>query len=232
MRILVTRPEPDASQLAGVLVAAGHEAVLEPLMTIEYEADAALNLSGVQGVLLTSANGTRALSKATDRRDVALYCVGAASAQQAADDGFTNIANAQGDVSDLATLVRHTCDPNAGPLVHVAGSVVAGDLAGQLAKAGFETQRVVLYHAETAHWLSNATQQLMRDASLDVVMLFSPRTAKTFVTLVGNAHLEGACAALDLLCLSQAVADVLADLPCRSIRVADRPISEAMMALL
>jgi uroporphyrinogen-III synthase len=232
MRILVTRPEPDASQLAGILVAAGHEAVVEPLMHIEFEAKPALDLAGVQGVLLTSANGARALAQATEHRDIPLYCVGAASAQQAADDGFTNITNAQGDVSDLAALVHHHCAPAAGPLVHVAGSVVAGDLAGQLATVGFETRREVLYRAVTATMLSDATQQLMRDGSLDAVMLFSPRTAKTFASLVGNAHLEGACAALDLLCLSQAVADVLVALPCRSVRVAERPVSEAIIALL
>ncbi|HEY7610485.1 MAG TPA: uroporphyrinogen-III synthase, partial [Alphaproteobacteria bacterium] len=60
MRILLTRPEPDAQRFAAQLAEHGIEAVVAPLMTIE-TADAPLPpLEGVQALVFTSANGVRA----------------------------------------------------------------------------------------------------------------------------------------------------------------------------
>ena len=232
MRILVTRLEPDATALVDLLAQAGHVGIAEPLMQVQFDTDAALDLQDVQGVLLTSANGARALARATDRRDLALYCVGAASARQAKSDGFNNLHSADGDVTALAALVQASCDPSMGPLVHVAGSVVAGDLAGQLDAAGFTARRAVLYDARPVTRLSPGTATALAAGDVDAVMLFSPRTAKCFASLVADAQLKGACGGIDLICLSQAVADAVADLPHRKILVADRPITDAMLALL
>ena len=232
MQILITRPEPDARELALVLLAAGHKPVTEPLMHVEFAEVPTLALAGVQAILLTSANGARALARSTSERDMALFCVGEASAGQARADGFTNITNSQGDSAALAKRVIANCAPSGGPLLHVAGSVVAGDLAGQLASAGFETRREVLYEAVVATDLSDDAKRVLAGGMIDAVMLFSPRTAKTFVSLLHNAHLEGAWPGLDLLCLSQAVADEMAGLACRSIRGAKKPTTDAMLALI
>ncbi len=56
MRLLVTRPEPDASREADKLAARGHEAVLAPLLVIEFVADVALPLEGAQALIVTSRN--------------------------------------------------------------------------------------------------------------------------------------------------------------------------------
>jgi uroporphyrinogen-III synthase len=232
MRVLVTRPQPDADQLAAVLATRGHEAIVEPLMTIEYDAGAKFSTDGAQAVLITSANGARALAVASPVRDIPLFCVGSASAAQAASDGFSKITGAQGDASDLARLVANECQADGGHLIHIAGSVVAGDLSGQLTASGFTVDREVLYEAKPREALSDPTKQAIADDLDLAVTLFSPRTAKTFMGLIEKAELKGACTSLDLLCLSQAVADAMSGLPCRMIRVADRPTTEAMLALL
>ena len=232
MKVLITRPKPDAVKLASLLLAAGHKPVIEPLMHVEFIEAPKIDLAGVQAILLTSANGARALAQATSERGIALFCVGEASAGQARADGFNNITNSAGDSTALAKRVIADCAPSGGSLLHVAGSVVAGDLAGQLASAGFEARREVLYTAVVATDLSDDVKRALAEGNMDAVMLFSPRTAKTFVSLLHNAHLEGAWAGLDLLCLSQAVADEMAGLACRSIRVAKKPTTEAMLALI
>jgi uroporphyrinogen-III synthase len=62
MRLLVTRPEPDASREAEALGLRGHEAVLAPLLTVEFCGGVPLQLDGAQGLIVTSRNALRALA--------------------------------------------------------------------------------------------------------------------------------------------------------------------------
>ena len=62
MRLLITRPEQDAGALAAALSEHGHSARLEPLIAIVPDPDAVIPDKRYQAVLVTSANGVRALA--------------------------------------------------------------------------------------------------------------------------------------------------------------------------
>ena len=62
MRVLVTRPEPDAHDEVEELAARGHEGIVSPLLVIEQVNDVALDLDGAQALIVTSRNALRALS--------------------------------------------------------------------------------------------------------------------------------------------------------------------------
>src|SRR5436190_3350578 len=130
MRILLARPREDAERLAPKLTGRGHEVLIEPLINIVPVPGANVPLDGVQAVLFTSANGARAFSTASDRRDLQVLAVGEATAEAARGLGFANVESAGGDARDLARLARDRLDPANGALLHAAGSAVAGDLAG------------------------------------------------------------------------------------------------------
>ena len=68
MRVMITRPRADAERLAALLDDRGIESLIEPLLEITFNADPPLDLDGVRALLLTSANGARALGAATARR--------------------------------------------------------------------------------------------------------------------------------------------------------------------
>jgi uroporphyrinogen-III synthase len=153
---------------------------------------------------------------------VPLVAVGDATARAAAAAGFTAVAIAGGDVAAVARLVRRDLRPDAGPLVHVAGSEVAGDLAADLAAAGFTCRRAVLYAAIPVGALSAAARSALKDWGVDGVTLFSPRTARLWTTLVEAAGLTACCRALTAFCLSPAVAAALGAAWRRTI-VAARP---------
>ena len=207
-RVLVTRPADDAAPLAERLRGLGFEPVIEPLLAIAPTA-AAIDLDGIQAVLLTSANGARALARATQRRDLRVFAVGDATARAAREAGFERIASAGGDVGDLARLAAARCTRAAGALLHVAGREVAGDLAGRLAEAGFEVRRAVLYRAEPAAALSPELCAQLAAGHIDAALFLSPRTAPALLPLSRrrrSAHRAGASSAL---CLSPAVADAL-----------------------
>src|SRR5680860_747701 len=62
MRVLVTRPEFDATREAEALTARGHEPVLAPLLAIEFLPGVSLDLDGAQALIVTSRNALRALA--------------------------------------------------------------------------------------------------------------------------------------------------------------------------
>ncbi len=150
LRVLVTRPRGEAELFAVALAMRGHDAILAPLIEIALIEDVSVDLSGVQGVLFTSANGVRAFAHAVPDRGLPAFCVGNATANAARAAGFAKVESASGDVETLAALVRERLKPADGALVHAAGTVVAGDLGGSLEAAGFEVCRVRLYRAEIA----------------------------------------------------------------------------------
>ncbi len=229
MRLLITRPAEDAEPLARALEQRGHETVNEALMTIVDVAAPNLELDGVQALLITSANGIRAFARAQPERALLVCAVGDASARAAQDLGFEHVSSAAGDVETLAAMVEKDLDASGGGLVHVAGSHRAGDLAGMLTQAGFETRRVVLYEAQAAETIGPKTGDALKSGKLDGVLLFSPRTAALFCRLVTDAGLVEQCRQITACCLSAAVADEAVLLPWAGIVVAETPDNQALL---
>ncbi|MSP68246.1 MAG: uroporphyrinogen-III synthase [Alphaproteobacteria bacterium] len=230
--VLVTRPSEEAAALAAALTARGHGVLNAPLLEIRPRPGVRLDLGGVQALLATSANGVRALAAATERRDLALFAVGPATATVARAHGFLRVFTAGGDVGGLAALVRATLDPAAGALLHAAGSAQAGDLAGDLGAAGFTVRRAVLYDAVAVTVLPAAVPEWLAAGRIDAVLLFSPRSARTFVSLIGRAGIAAILSRVNALCLSSAVAAEARDLPWRRVLVADGPEQPALLDLL
>jgi uroporphyrinogen-III synthase len=236
LRVLLTRPRRDSEDTARVLAEHNIEAVIAPLIEISDIAggppDLEHDLDGVQALLVTSANGARALARATQRRDIPVFAVGDASAAAATQSGFVQVASADGDVAALAALVRGQLTPEDGALLHAAGSAVAGDLAGDLSAHGFTVRRAQLYRAQTADNLPAAAQNALRDGKIDAALFYSPRTAGQFAKLVMATGLEPACRNMIAVCLSPAVAEAIADLPFAEIRIAASPEQAALIAIL
>lgn len=220
--VLITRPAEDAAPLAEAVAALGGAPLLCPLLAVRF-LDETLDMQGVQALLFTSANGVRAFARLSERRDLPVYAVGNATGQTAGDAGFQTVHVAAGDVRALATLVREHCDPSGGALFHAAASKLAGDLQGMLSDAGYTVRRETLYRTETAKALSEDAVNALQSDDGAYVLLYSPRTARTFRSLAEAARIEQAMAASTALCLSDAVAAEIRDLPWHAVRLAARP---------
>ncbi|CAO3413977.1 uroporphyrinogen-III synthase [Azospirillum doebereinerae] len=228
----------DAEPLVRRLDALGFACAVEPMLSLVWLDGPEPDLTDVQALLFTSANGVRGYVRRTGRLDRPVYAVGDATATAAREVGFSQVASASGDVYALAELVRARLDPKAGGLLHVAGSKVAGDLAGLLGGAGFAVRREALYDALPAERLSDATATIFRTSDLEGVLFFSPRTARSFVKLLAEAGLVDRCRTVDAFCLSPAVAEAARAYgdqgvtPWRNVRVAPRPEQDALLGLL
>ncbi len=231
-RALVPRPRAEAAALAKALAMHGIEVIIEPLLDIHYRDEPAPDLAGVQAVLCTSANGIRALARLSGERRIAVFAVGEATAARGRDAGFARVESAGGNVEDLARLARQLLRPDAGRLLHVAGSDVAGDLARMLHEDGFAVDRVVLYEARPVPGLSAPTVAALQAGLIDFALFFSPRTAAVFARLVERAGLGAALRTVTGVSISAAADRGLGDLAFRDRQVADTPDQNGLLVML
>jgi len=234
MRLLVTRPEPDAHRQAEVLAALGHDIVLSPLLTIEAVPGVSLDLGGARALIATSRNALRALASHPDRAAairLPLFAVGEATAKEAGACGFRVVTAAPGTGEMLARLIADRLDPSDGPLVHLSGETVAFDLKSALAAKGFTVRQPVLYRAVAAPALSEEAISRLKAGDLDGVILMSPRTATIFADLVRRQGTVTQASRLICYCLSAAVAQAVRPLGA-TIIVASEPREEELLALI
>lgn len=227
--VLITRSREDAAPLAAQLQEHGVTALIEPLLSIRF-LPVTVESSGIDGFLFTSANGVRALVAGSDFRAAPALCVGEQTGAVAQAVGFADVRVAGGDVASLAELVIKTLQPSDGPLVHVAATVVAGDLMGRLRQAQFEIRRLVAYEAIPARHFTPATLNAIQAGKVNAVFLYSPRTARTFSALAEQANLRESCESITAYCLSEAVAAGLPEGLFHRVRSAAIPNGASLLA--
>ena len=228
MRIAITRPAEDAAPLKAKLEALGHEVITAALMAIVPRPDAVIPDRPWQAIAATSANGIRALANPERFAKTPTLTVGPQSLKAALAAGLPAEAHG-GDVMGLATFIRMNFEPAAGPILYLSGAETAGDLEAQLKNAGFDCTRVILYDAVAAETLGDLAAAL-RNRTVEAVLLYSPRTARIWMKLVGQENLTPDAANPTYLCLSRNVAAVLPE--SWNIHIAETPDEHAILALL
>jgi uroporphyrinogen-III synthase len=101
-----------------------------------------------------------------------------------------------------------------------------------LTAKGFSIRRDVLYRAETPSEMSDAAIKSLADRKIDVVLLFSHRTATTFANLVMQAGLESELEFATAICLSEAVAQPVREFNWQKIEIAEKPDQQALLQTL
>lgn len=232
MRILVTRPEPDASGTAMRLGALGHQVHVDPMLIVEPLRDARLPGGAFDALALTSVNGARALAERPELGSLLglpLYAVGRRTAA-AVPEGFARLHVAGGDGEALVALLREQL-PHGSRILHVCGEDRALDLGAALAGDGLSVELFELYRARAAARFSPATVAVLKGRQIDAALHFSLRTATTLVERARDAGVEAEFAAIDHFCFSRSVAVPLIAAGWRA-KVAHEPTEEGLFALL
>lgn len=235
MRLLVTRPQPDAAAQAEKLKALGHEVIAAPLLDVEFLDFSPLPLTGAQALIATSRNALRALASSGQLQatlKLPLYVVGAASADLAHELGFDEIHQGPGTAEELFQRIASECNPSAGLLIHLAGERQAFDLKSALEDKGFEVAQPVLYRINMADSFAKGARKALGDSALDGVILMSPATALTFMALVDASDLRRRAAKLTFFCLSHSVAEPLKAFHDARVLIASRPREDDLLALI
>ena len=228
--VLVTRPEPGASDTAARVAALGYRPIVAPLLEIRM-LRASLPPSGrMQAILATSGNAIPALP--ASHRYLPLFAVGEATAAHARASGFAQVVSADGDAIALASLVTRRSDRHAGPLLLASGRGQGGALAADLRARGFRVIRRVVYAAAPVANLPDIARDAFVMGRLTAALFFSVETARHCVRLLQAARLHEVVRSVEAMAIGQPAAVALEMLPWRRIRVAARPNQDAMLALL
>jgi uroporphyrinogen-III synthase len=163
---------------------------------------------------------------------VPIYAVGPQTAEFARSAEFRSVHSAEGDSATLVEFVAAHADPAKGTLLHAAGSETAGRLRQALHGKGFTVETVVLYDAVLVTSLPEIARGPLEHGTLNGVLLFSPRSAKIFATLVTEAKLAKACETLQAYCISAATAGELSPLSFARVAVAGVPNQDAILSLI
>lgn len=230
MTVLVVRPAEDAAATVARLTARGIAALAAPASAIEpLAADIG---EGYRGLVVTSANAVRAVAGRRALHALPVYAVGDRTAEAARAAGFASVASAAGTAADLVRMIVDRLDPAGGPLAYLSARHTAADLAGDLRRAGFEVDRIIVYEAVVARALPAAAVAALESHEVRAVLLYSPRGARLFGALVARSGLRGRLSGLLAVCLSPQIADAAESAGFGHVAAAPSPDEAALIALL
>lgn len=191
--VWVTRTRPGAEATAERVVAVGMAPFVAPLLEVVFEPGGEIDLTGVDALAFSSANGVRAFAARSGERALPVFAVGRGTAKAARDTGFTAIAAGEGDVLTLAAAIPHGCR-----VLHPGAAEPAADLVQALERRGVPARGMIVYRT-VATTLSRPDLDLAGKA--DFVLLQSAKAARAFRDLGLDRPRP--------ICLSPAVADIL-----------------------
>jgi uroporphyrinogen-III synthase len=234
VRLLVTRPKPDAERTASALRAQGHTVTIAPLLHIEPLADADLGAGPWAAVLVTSANAARAIAehkRFAELRALPVLAVGDRSAQAMRAVGFSDVSSAEGAASDLTRVAAERLK-HGDPLLYLAGADRSNDIAGDLSTQNFLVRTAVVYRAVQADALPRVAVDALT-GGVGGVLHFSRRSAEAYVNAARAADLaESAIRGPIHFCLSGRIAEPLTQAGAVDIRIAREPTEAALIALI
>jgi len=232
MTVLVTRGWPGAERTAAGLRKMGIDPIISPVLDINFRARIDADLTDVQALIFTSANGVRAWGPRRDERDLTVFAVGDNTAEAARKIGFKKVHSANGNSDDLATLIKRKTRPEKGELLHIRGIHVAGDLAGALRPDGFKLRDAIGYGAIPVDTLSEEAIAAIVSGSPLSVLIHSPRAAKTFLDLLKKFGLHHWLGSVSVYGISEKSLEPLKGAGFGALIPAAAPTEAAMLALL
>lgn len=214
-RVLVTRPVDQADDLAGLLVERGLEPVVVPTVAVDVTTTRAAlaemlhGLDGADWLVLTSANGARALSASLDGErlpaSVRVAAVGpaTASALREAGIGVDHVP----DVHLTVAIAEGLGDVNGRRVVLARADAATPDLRDALVERGARVEEVVAYRtlegpAASADGIRSALRR-----PLGGVAFTSGSTVRGLVELTPAAD-RGRLRSIPAFCIGPVTADV------------------------
>ncbi|MEM8833746.1 MAG: uroporphyrinogen-III synthase [Pseudomonadota bacterium] len=182
MRILVTRPEPDNTELKRFIEQHGHHAYAAPMLAFK-ELDVVWpDLNDYDTVVTTSKNAVRLFSKNQENREIPLYTVGEQSAELARENGFATVVSGPGSVKGLIDVIQQ--EDFEKPLLYIRGEHITVDLKTFLYR--HHVDELVIYEMLENIELPEDALRALENQDIDVVLFYSLRTAKSFFTAIEN----------------------------------------------
>lgn len=226
LTLWVTRTSPDNEKTADALRSVGFNALAMPVLRVAALPAKALD-EQPHAIVFTSVNGVRHHSICPALLDIPVFAVGNRTAQSAALAGYTKVASADGDVSDLERLIVQSLPPGS-RILHLSARRPAGDLTGNLHRKGYRAIRMAVYETRE-NTVADILANLPGLERIGGIMIHSPRAGRVVRCCLDKSprRFDGI-----VYCISAAAAAPFVGIGGIDIRVAARPDEASMLALI
>ncbi len=206
--VWITRTPDGAKATARAIEALGCEAVIAPVLKV-VQLKPMIDPHSFGALIFTSRNGVAAFCAVCNRRAVAAYCVGDATAEAARARKFRKVISAHGDIDALHALLQAEAD-RAPRLLYAAPKEPAAPLTRQLRDDGFLVSEAAVYETRDALPALSAAEM----ARITHILVHSPKAGRAIAKVLLAHHDKLLFQNLDFVCISevawQAVAGALA----------------------
>ncbi|WP_367717514.1 uroporphyrinogen-III synthase [Nitratireductor sp. GISD-1A_MAKvit] len=231
-RVLVTRPEPGASETAARLVRMGFEPIVLPLTEI-VPLHPAASVGKVDVVAVTSPNAIRHAPRSTldALRGKPVFAVGSRTGDAARAAGLNVVDDEAGDAERLAARIDAAFTIPAHATV-LCGRVRRDVLETRLVEAGHHPHLIEIYDTLPLEPAERAVQEVIGERRVDDVLLHSANGAAQLTRLMERSDIGTKLAAATFYCLSERIAGVLGQDAAKNARIADFPSEDRLLILL
>lgn len=234
MRVLVTRPEPGASETAARLRALGHEPVLLALTEIQrLAAEQLADIGIVDAVAVTSANAVRhppkALIAALSQKPC--FAVGGRTAEAARKAGFSDVTSTDGDAAALAGVIIRKLRTRA-RMAYLCGRVRRPEFEAALSSHGIDAVAIETYDTMRRDWPSKAAVEALGGSPVDLALVYSMIGAEALLELALRPEVAHLFARTRYCCLSPRIAETFGPAAASRIMVSPEPTEAALISLI
>jgi uroporphyrinogen-III synthase len=231
VRMLVTRPDPEARRTAAILAELGHEAVPLPLTeTVSLTIEPDTLPQDAAAVAVTSANALRHAPTALIHRLSWLPChaVGQKTAGAARMAGFATVQTGPGDAEGLAGAVAPKLAGKS--LIYLCGRVRRPVFEERLLADGIHVMPIETYDSRPIEYRDEDVSALLNGERAEIALLYSAKAAEALEALASRPALSHLFEHTQFLALSARVAESLDQK--RFVRIAEEPTEASLLALL
>jgi len=236
-RVLVTRPEPGASETACRLESLGFEPIKLPLQeTLPLAVVDLPRPKDVCIVVLPSASVVRHAPRwlLDNWAEIPCLAVGEATARAAREAGFREVRVGGGDAEALGDAI--IADKPVGFVAYLCGKVRRPVFEQKLAEAGIPVRVVETYDTSP---IARDDETVIRAAgtdSIDYALVYSANAAELLLDLMMREMLQNLFAGTTLVCISPRVAEIFSPdggkLARNKIVIAQEPNEGALLEAL
>ena len=209
MNILITRPLIDSEDLMGKLFSMGHKIVHIPTLKISAANIQPINTRRYDAFIFTSANAVRNLKLLNEDKNKLSFCVGIMTEKILRKLGYNNTISAGGNVNALKNIIINSnrIDENK-RLAYFCGDNISSDLDIELKSEGFKIDKIINYTSTKIQDLNNENNEIIRKNPPDIILVYSKRSAESFIELVKKYSLKGLMTDSRVMCISEKVLNI------------------------
>ena len=231
MKILLTRPDFDSKNLALKLKESKHTIEIAPLIRIAKVTSAKdFNFNSFNTLIFTSKNGIRYFGNSSLKEKL-IFTVGDGTYKAAKETGYKNINNADGDVSNLISLIDKNFYKIKANILHITSLQPNKLFINAFNNTNINYETLPVYESRKIDNFKIKIENFLIQNS-GALTFFSPKTADSFLNIVKQMKLYEYCSKQIIIVLSKQIIKRLESLQFKKIFIAEKPNEESLLSII